>query len=439
VTAHIKGTLAVDNRLAGLGRSRDGGSRGEIDGCALILADSGAVPSLWQPRGLSGWCLYLLWLLIGVALGLTLVAMVYPLPLDDLVGLGGAVALFFPLHLLVVTVFTGCLALAARAARQRLAVVAFALEALMSAALALWPSAAVWRFAHQHGVAISLSNYFENAAHLNLGVVASSRSVVYGTAPDGTELLLDVWPATAPGGAARHPALVRMHGGAFVSGHRSDMSDWDGWFNSLGYTVFDVEYRLPPPVRWRDEVGDVKCALGWVAAHAADYAVDPARIGVTGFSAGANLAMLAAYSMGDPRLPPSCDVPPVPVRSVVNLYGNSESTLIYDTSPSRDMVHHASGLYVGGSPAQYPERHKDVSPLSYIRASSPPTISFLGNSDRIIPADQMIWLDQALQHAGVPSEAYLMPATDHGFDVNWGGLATQFARAKIARFLKQHN
>jgi hypothetical protein len=39
----------------------------------------------------------------------------------------------------------------------------------------------------------------------------------------------------------------------------------------------------------------------------------------------------------------------------------------------------------------------------------------------------------------VPSEAYLLPATDHGFDVNWGGFATQFARAKIAAFLKRYD
>lgn len=400
---------------------------------------SGAMPR-WRPYGWSGWCLCLLWLLLGSALGLTLVAMVYPLPLDSMLGLGGALALFFPLHLLLVTALTGCLALAARVARQRLAVAAFAAEALLSAAMALWPSVAVWRFADQHGVATSLRIYIENAAHLNLDAAVAGRSVVYGTASDGTPLTLDVWLSTnSRGDGSTHPALVRMHGGAFVRGHRSEMPDWNRWFNSLGYTVFDVEYRLPPPVRWRDEVGDVKCALGWVAAHAQEYAIDPARIGVTGFSAGANLAMLAAYSMGDARLPPSCDVPPVKVRLVVNLYGNSEATVIYDTSPSRTLVQQAGGQYVGGSPTRFPERHKDISPLTYVSANSSPTISFLGNSDRIMPSEQLVWLDQALKKAGVPSDAYLLPATDHGFDVNWGGFATQFARAKIAAFLQRYN
>jgi acetyl esterase/lipase len=66
-----------------------------------------------------------------------------------------------------------------------------------------------------------------------------------------------------------------------------------------------------PPERWKDEVGDIKCALGWLVANAAKYHVDPARISIMGFSADANLAMLAAYSMGDSRLPPSCEGPMV--------------------------------------------------------------------------------------------------------------------------------
>ena len=47
-------------------------------------------------------------------------------------------------------------------------------------------------------------------------------------------------------------------------------------------------------------------------------------------------------------------------------------------------------------------------------------------------------LSRALGQAGVAHETYLLPASDHGFDVNWGGWATQIARAKIAPFLQRH-
>ena len=69
---------------------------------------------------------------------------------------------------------------------------------------------------------------------------------------------------------------------------------------------------------------------------------------------------------------------------------------------------------------------------------TPPTISFLGAIDRVAPVDQAQRLDEALAKAGVAHETYILPATDHGFDVNWGGLGTQFARAKLEAFLKKN-
>jgi acetyl esterase/lipase len=364
-------------------------------------------------------------------------AMVYPVPFDNPLGIAALVALCFPLHLLVISALAGALAFLARRRRARLTAGLFVFAALLSAAMALWPSIVLWRFAHIESIELSLGNYLANAVHLNLGTPQPARTVVYGVAADGTTLRLDIWPATTHDGESPRPALVRIHGGAFTHGNRSDMPDWDRWFNGLGYTVFDVDYRLPPPVRWLDEIGDVKCALGWVAAHAEDENIDPARISVVGFSAGATLAMLAAYSMGDPKLPPSCDTAPVKVRSVISLYGIPDMPRLYDTSPSTQLVHESSAQYIGGSPSEYPDRHAAVSPLIYIGPSSPPTIAFLGASDRIVPSGQLDILDAALKKAGVASQAYLLPATDHGFDVNWGGFATQFARAKIEQFLQQ--
>jgi acetyl esterase/lipase len=389
-------------------------------------------------RGGAFWVLTPLAVLAVIVLSAATFAMAYPLPFDSALGLLGAGLLFFPLHLLVVTAATAALAFVARARRARAATVLFAAAALLSMTMALWPSVDLWRFARHENVTLSLGEYLRQAGHLNLGRPHGDRTVTYGRAMDGTMLVLDVWPAAADAQAGLRPALVRLHGGSFTHGNRSDMPDWGRWFNALGYTVFDVEYRLPPPVRWLDEIGDVKCALGWVAAHAGEYGIDPARISVTGFSAGGTLAMLAAYSTGDPRLPPSCDVPPVAVHSVINLYGIPDMPGLYDSSPSLALVHEASVQYIGGSPAEFPDRHIAVSPLTYIGPASPPTISFLGANDRIVASRQLSDLDEALKRAGATSEAYLLPATDHGFDVNWGGFATQFARAKIAAFLQRH-
>lgn len=78
------------------------------------------------------------------------------------------------------------------------------------------------------------------------------------------------------------------------------------------------------------------------------------------------------------------------------------------------------------------------SPLTHIGPSSPPTITLQGESDRVVPVRQQRGLDEALRRAGVTHELYLFPASDHGFDVNWGGFATQAAREKIKAFLEKH-
>jgi acetyl esterase/lipase len=359
----------------------------------------------------------------------------------DFTGLGrlGVVGLAFPLHLLALTVGAATLLVLARRLGARLAAGALGFVLVASVLMAVGPSLAQWQRARQYGVSLSLREYLMSALHVERGGPQLYRTVEYGIAPDGTKLVLDVWPTDrVPAGALR-PAFVRVHGGAFIQGQRSELGAWSRWLNTLGYDVFDVDYRLPPPERWQDEVGDVKCALGWVAAHADELHVDPARIGIIGYSAGGNLALLAAYTMGDPALPPSCDVSPVAVRTVVNLYGPGDLSLWYRSSGSRAYVQDALGRYIGGSLEQYPERYRVVSPVTHVGRDAPPTITLLGTSDRIVPVAQGVVLQELLARAGRVHELYLLPATDHGFDINWGGFPTQIARAKVERFLRRYD
>ena len=390
----------------------------------------------WSLRGLRGRLLFLLLLSILVPTLVLAWCMVFPVRWDG-PGFVGAIGLSFPLHFLAPMAVALVTWRATRRAGARLSSWTAGCGAALLAAMGLVPTAVIWSRAQQAGVPLSLREYVANAARLNLGDPRPDLTVVYGTVRDGTPLELDVWRTSLPAEGPLRPAVVMLHGGAWTHGARSMMPDWNRWLNGLGYEVFDVEYRLPPPVRWLDEVGDVKAALGWVAAHAAEHHVDAGRIALMGFSAGGNLAMLAAYSRGDPRLPPSIDVPEVAVRSVVSLYGMADLALLYRTCESGHYVRPLMEQYVGGSPDQERERYELLSPLSHVGAGSPPTLTLLGTSDRLVSVEQARVLDDALGAARVPHELLLLPATDHAFDLNWGGFATQIARAKIAEFLER--
>lgn len=354
----------------------------------------------------------------------------------DGAGKAGLVALMFAPQLLGVTAIACLVALAAQRLHLKVAVALSALAALVSVSVSLWATLAMERFAQRNNAAVSIATAL--VPQLNLGGPQPQRTRLYGTAADGTALLLDVWPLPRLPAGRLHPAIVRVHGGGWIHGARGELGEWNRWLNQIGYAVFDVEYRLPPPQRWRDEVGDVKCALGWVAAHAEEYQLDATRISVMGYSAGGHLAMIAAYSVGDPSLPPSCPVQTVRVRSVVNLYGPSDLPRGYDNTGSPDYVHEAFRRFIGGSPTQFPERYRILSPVNHVSADTPPTISFLGTRDRIVDQGQASGLAEALSRASVEYETYLLPGSDHGFDANWSSLAAQFTRVKVQVFLHKH-
>lgn len=89
--------------------------------------------------------------------------------------------------------------------------------------------------------------------------------------------------------------------------------------------VFSIDYRLGLPPRWEDATGDVKCAVGWVEENAGRYGVDPDGIALLGQSFGGYPTLLAAYTEGDPRLPPSCDVSDTGVEAVAAFYSSTAS------------------------------------------------------------------------------------------------------------------
>jgi acetyl esterase/lipase len=120
--------------------------------------------------------------------------------------------------------------------------------------------------------------------------VVRVRNLAYGGGPRRT---LDVYhrrdrPASAP-------ILLHIHGGGFYSGNKArEARPLIRYLTSRrGFVCVSAGYRLQPHVTLADQVADVRSAIAWVRAHAGEYGAEPARLFVTGSSAGANLAIRA--------------------------------------------------------------------------------------------------------------------------------------------------
>ncbi len=378
------------------------------------------------------WILTVVSLLLALFVLMTLYYMLHPVDFNG-IGKIGFFALLFTPQLLVITLVALMLGFFAWCYKARFAAGIFGFIVTLTTLMALLPTISEYRRAKQYDVPISISSLI--IPQINQGGPQIDKTVTYNKAADGTSLGLDVWPAEGVPLGKKRPAIVLIHGGGWVHGSRGGFPKWNKWLTELGYEVFDIEYRMPPPLRWRDEVGDVKCAIGWVVANAAKYKIDTQRISLMGYSAGGNLAMLAAYSMGDPHLPPSCQAAPVKIRSVINFYGPTDIALGYSTSGSKAYIRPMTEHYIGGPPSPLADRYKMLSPINHINAHTPVTITLQGEADRVVPVEQALILDKALSAAGIYHETYIFPWSDHGFDVNWGSFATQVSRAKIKAFL----
>ncbi|HEX8026662.1 MAG TPA: alpha/beta hydrolase [Candidatus Limnocylindrales bacterium] len=256
-------------------------------------------------------------------------------------------------------------------------------------------------------------------------IAPPSEHLVYATV-DGQELHVDVryaypflartGPAPFGSGEGGPPAVLFVHGGGFWSGGLGERDALLTRFSTFGYPTFDVEYRLSPPARWDQAPGDVLCALGWVQANAAKYGFDPRRVVMVGESAGGNLALLAAWAAGEQRITPSCLYPTLPPRAVIAISPTVDLAGIWaDGTLSKDGVRFPED-YIGGTPAQFPERYTASSPVALVRTIGPATLVVLAANDSLVRTNRSTPIVDALRDVNATVDVVTVPFADHGFD-----------------------
>ncbi|MEO7133416.1 MAG: alpha/beta hydrolase [Vicinamibacterales bacterium] len=242
-------------------------------------------------------------------------------------------------------------------------------------------------------------------------------------APSDPSLTVDVYQ---PPTGDHHPVLVQIYGGAWQRGAPGDNAAFARYFASRGYTVFAIDYRHAPAAHWPAQIEDVRAALAWVRAHAADYRADATRLAIIGRSSGAQLAMIAGFD--DPG-----------VSAVIDYYGPVNLTRAWHEPPRPDPIGSRSVLeaYLGGTPDQLPEPYTGASPIEHLSARLPPTLLIYGLRDHIVQAKYGRDLHAHLIAAGATSQFVEIPWADHAFDAIPGGLSGQLSLWYTEQFLER--
>lgn len=232
------------------------------------------------------------------------------------------------------------------------------------------------------------------------GVVLHADKVY--ASPDGRDLHLDVFsPATS---ASRRPAIVFVHGGGWLWGNKRDHWPTAAYFASRGFVAATVEYRLARERTYPAALEDVRAAVAWLRANAAQHGIDPRRIGAAGSSAGGHLVAMLGVVPDTGRLKTPL------VQAVAAIAAPVDLALQHE----RDRF--GPALFVGaGNPTEHAERWRAASPITHVNRHAAPFLFLHGTADDLVLIAEAEEMARRLRAAGVSAEVHAAQRGPHDF------------------------
>jgi acetyl esterase/lipase len=263
-----------------------------------------------------------------------------------------------------------------------------------------------------------------------------SKEVTYGR-KDGMSLTMLIQP---PSGPSNDRAVIWVVSAGWTSDY-----NWITLFRLLtkplserGYTIFFVMHGSQPKYAIPDAVKDLKRAVRFIRFHAAEFAIDPENIGISGASAGGHLSLMIATTGddGDASGKDLVDKVSSRVQAVACFYPPVD--LLNWKKPGDNQVlrreikeFQAPLDFVVWNPAtlhyslitdsvKRTEIGKTISPLYFVSPDDPPTLIAHGDADKLVPIYQSRMMIDKLKEVNVPCELLIKPGADHGF---WNDMA----------------
>ena len=192
--------------------------------------------------------------------------------------------------------------------------------------------------------------------------------------------------------------MVFFFGGGWVGGTPKQFYPQCESLADRGIVAISAEYRVKSRHQTTpfECVKDGKSALRWVRKHAAQFGIDPDRIGAGGGSAGGHVAAAVATVPGLNEEKEDLSVSCLPNALVL-------FNPVYDNGPE------------GFGYAKVKDRYEGISPIHNLREGMPPTIVFLGAKDKLIPVSTGEKFRDQMRELGNRSELFVYPGQPHGF------------------------
>lgn len=239
-----------------------------------------------------------------------------------------------------------------------------------------------------------------------------------------TSLTLDFYRSQKSG---NRPCIIIIHGGSWSSGDSQQLPELNNYLAKRGYQVASINYRMAPEYKSPAPLDDVRAALKYLRTNANELKIDTNNFVLLGRSAGAQIAMLAAYTIHDPT-----------IKGVIDFYGPADMVWGYSL-PASPLVMDSRGVmerYLGGAYAAIPQNYKASSPIEFVDKQSPPTLIIHGANDVLVAYEHSNRLSKKLKENNIKHYWLELPWATHGFDYNLNGPGGQLSTYAVERFLK---
>lgn len=285
------------------------------------------------------------------------------------------------------------------------------------------------------------------------------------------EIKADVYPAAQTGDEQKLPAVMFIHGGGLIMGHRKViLPEHIQAFHDGGFHFVSIDYRLAPETKLPEIIDDIRDAWTWLRDNAETLGIDRDRIAVLGHSAGAYLTLMSGYKL-DPRpaalvsLAGYCKLTSDAFVAPSSYYVSEHESVdehdarqtvgeetISASGPDDSMQRYLGrGLFylfcrqkgiwlheVTGHNAVDQEWFAQYEPIQNVSAAYPPTMLLHGEPDTDIPFEQSVLMQQELAHHGVTHKFVQDPNWGHTFLYMLDEDSVMEAFGQIVSFLKQH-